>query len=70
MSLFYGAVLCFLNQHWKLGSALYSLSVSVKMNTILAAPGLLVVYLRNLNFGHVVLNLAICAFVQGWFWYF
>ena len=65
MTLFYLAVLCFVSQNWKLGSLLYSLSVSVKMNTLLAAPGLLVVYLRNLNLQHAILNLTICAVVQG-----
>ena len=65
MTLFYLAVLCFVTQNWKMGSLFYSLSVSVKMNTLLAAPGLLVVYLRNLNLRHAILNLSICAFVQG-----
>ena len=65
MTLFYLSVLCFVSQNWKLGSLLYSLSVSVKMNTLLAAPGLLVIYLRNLNLQHTILNLAICASVQG-----
>ena len=65
MTFFYLAMLAFINQHWKMGSMLYSLSVSIKMNTLLAAPGLLIVYLRNLNMRHTIINLAICAAVQG-----
>ena len=79
MTIFYLSVISFLYRKWRLGkyiclqrkvrtclgSFLYSLSVSIKMNTILAAPALLIIYLRNLNIYETILNLFICALTQG-----
>lgn len=64
MTLFYLAIIAFTYKKWRIGSILYSLSVSIKMNTLLAAPAILIVFLRNLNIYDVILNLFICAFVQ------
>ena len=48
-----------------IGSIIYSISVSVKMNTLLAAPGILVVFMRNTSLLQTVTNLAVCAIIQG-----
>ena len=81
MTIFYLSIISFVYRKWRLGkyiftvrllgnskfsgSFLYSLSVSIKMNTILAAPALLIIYLRNLNIYEAIFNLFICALTQG-----
>lgn len=42
----------------------YSLAVSVKMNILLFAPGLLLLFLENLSLIDTMKNLSICALVQ------
>lgn len=64
MTIFYISLLLFINRRWILGSIIYSVSVSVKMNTLLAAPGILVVFMRNASFLQTVTNLAVCAIIQ------
>lgn len=64
MTIFYLSIISFVYRKWRLGSFLYSLSVSIKMNTILAAPALLIIYLRNLNIYEAIFNLFICALTQ------
>lgn len=54
----------FLDSKWYLGSVLYSLGVSVKMNILLYAPALFFFYLVNLGFNKTVIQLSICACVQ------
>ena len=64
MTLLFGSINAFMDQKWYLGSVLYSLAVSVKMNILLFAPSLLLAYIINLGIFHTVLNLSICACVQ------
>jgi alpha-1,3-mannosyltransferase len=54
----------FTKSHWKSGSVFYSLAVSVKMNMLLWAPGLLLLYIMGTGLFGTVQCLAICAFVQ------
>lgn len=49
---------------WTIGSIVYSCAVAVKMNALLAAPGLLAVYLRAGGAALAVRQIAICAAVQ------
>lgn len=60
----FAAVNFFVRRQWSLGCILYSLAVSVKMNALLLAPGLLVLLLRNTRWTGTVLNLSLCAAVQ------
>ena len=66
---FWLAVLAFLRGHWKLGSVLYSLGVSVKANVLLSAPGLLLLLLQAKGLAGALGHIALCATVQlglGW----
>jgi len=66
---FWLAVLAFLRGHWKLGSVLYSLGVSVKANVLLSAPGLLLLLLQAKGLAGALGHIALCAAVQlglGW----
>ncbi|GAB0091699.1 Lethal(2)neighbour of tid protein [Sergentomyia squamirostris] len=60
----YGAVNCFLDGRWNLGSILLSLGVSVKMNILLFAPAILLLYITNLGYMKTAVQLAICAGIQ------
>lgn len=64
MALLYASVNAFLDERWYLGSVLYSLAVSVKMNVLLFAPALLIVYLCALGVLGASLQLSVCALVQ------
>lgn len=64
MLLLYASVNAFLDNRWYLGSVLYSLAVSVKMNILLFAPALLVAYLCVLGLSKTLIHLSICAFIQ------
>lgn len=64
MVLLFASLNAFLDNHWYLGSILYSLAVSVKMNILLFAPALLVAYLCNLGLIKTTIHLFICAFIQ------
>jgi alpha-1,3-mannosyltransferase len=64
MLFLYVAAALFVNRRWSLGSVMYSLAVSVKMNVFLFAPGLLHIYLTSLGFFKTVQMLSICAVVQ------
>lgn len=58
------ALLFFVNQKWRIGSVFYSLAVSVKMNILLQAPGLLILYLLATGFRETIICLTICASIQ------
>lgn len=58
------SIILFCNRQWKLGSVLYSLAVSVKMNMLLFAPGVLAVYLLNVGYIGAIENILICGIVQ------
>nr|XP_046917255.1 lethal(2)neighbour of Tid protein-like isoform X2 [Dermatophagoides farinae] len=63
--LLYLSLLSFTSGHkWIRGSILYSLAVSIKMNILLFAPGLFLLYNEYLNTWNVIKNLMICALVQ------
>lgn len=66
MMLLYASILLFQCQQWKLGCLLFSLAVSVKMNVLLFAPGLLLLLLQALpDLGSVVQMLLLyCALPQ------
>jgi len=53
-----------LKRNFPLASLFYSLSVSIKMNNLLFAPALGVIFVRNLSLCSTIGNLFICAIVQ------
>jgi alpha-1,3-mannosyltransferase len=66
VALGYAAFLLFIKNHWRLGCGVYSLAVSVKMNMLLYAPGLLLLLIVQSNFSaaETATCLAICSAVQ------
>jgi len=64
MMFFYLAVNLFLSGYWSIGSLVYSVAVSVKMNVLLFAPGLLMVMLAQNGIPSTLWHLTICAAVQ------
>ncbi|XP_062337248.1 dol-P-Man:Man(5)GlcNAc(2)-PP-Dol alpha-1,3-mannosyltransferase [Osmerus eperlanus] len=64
MMLLFGAVNLFLDGRWTLGCALYSLAVSVKMNVLLFAPGLLFLLLSEYGLVKTIPKLSLCAAIQ------
>ncbi|EFN85482.1 lethal(2)neighbour of Tid protein [Harpegnathos saltator] len=64
MVLLFASINAFLDDHWYLGSILYSFAVSIKMNILLFAPALLIAYLRILGTFGTFRHLSICALVQ------
>ena len=47
MVLLYASLNAFIDNRWSLGSFLYSLAVSIKMNILLFAPALFLAYLAT-----------------------
>lgn len=64
MFLLYLAVYAFLRQRWALGSLIYSLGVSIKMNLFLFAPAILFLMLQSSGVVKTIGYLTICATVQ------
>ena len=65
MVLLYISVLCFVKAYWKVGCVFFSLAVSIKMNILLFAPGLLLLLLQgNSRPLDTIKCLAICASIQ------
>ncbi|CAH1773575.1 unnamed protein product [Owenia fusiformis] len=64
MAFLYLAVNLFLDDHWLLGCAIYSIGVSVKMNVLLFAPALLMLLLYTQGLNGTILHLALCASIQ------
>ncbi|KAL7851326.1 hypothetical protein AOLI_G00216820 [Acnodon oligacanthus] len=64
MMLLFGAINLFLDARWTLGCALYSLAVSVKMNVMLFAPGLLFLLLSEFGLIKTLPKLILCAVIQ------
>jgi alpha-1,3-mannosyltransferase len=60
----YTAIYCFIKNHWNLGSLLFTIAVSVKMNVLLFAPGLLYLYLLKFGIAGTIPKLAICGLFQ------
>jgi len=64
MFFLYAAINLFVVDYWSLGSLLYSLAVSVKMNVLLFSPALLLGYLAILGPAKTAVQLTICAGLQ------
>lgn len=61
---FYAALNLFLDRKWTVGSVLFSLAVGIKMNILLFAPAILLLYLTSLGPVKTIVQLGICAVVQ------
>ena len=70
MALLHTSILLFTEDYWSLGCAAFSLAVSIKMNILLFAPGLLLLLLqKNRCIAGTMKHLSICASIQlllGW----
>ncbi|XP_070304862.1 dol-P-Man:Man(5)GlcNAc(2)-PP-Dol alpha-1,3-mannosyltransferase isoform X1 [Salvelinus sp. IW2-2015] len=64
MMMLFGAVNLILDGRWTLGCVLYSLAVSVKMNVLLFAPGLLFLLLSEFGLMRTIPKLSLCAAIQ------
>ncbi|XP_068593927.1 dol-P-Man:Man(5)GlcNAc(2)-PP-Dol alpha-1,3-mannosyltransferase [Cebidichthys violaceus] len=64
MMLLFAAVNLFMDGHWTLGCGVYSLAVSVKMNVLLFAPGLLLLLLSEFGLIRTIPKLSLCAGIQ------
>ncbi|XP_019628046.1 PREDICTED: dol-P-Man:Man(5)GlcNAc(2)-PP-Dol alpha-1,3-mannosyltransferase-like [Branchiostoma belcheri] len=64
MLFLYLSINLFLDKHWAWGCFWYSFAVSIKMNVLLFAPGLLLLLLTELGVVKTVARLAICAGLQ------
>lgn len=64
MLLLYAAVLLFTRNRWSWGCFLFSAAVSIKMNVLLFAPGLLLLLWQRFGFAGAIPKLAICAALQ------
>lgn len=65
----YLAILLFTKKHWRVGCLVYSFGVSIKMNMLLYAPGVLLVLLMGTGILETIVCLSICAGLQlalGW----
>ncbi|KAI6063067.1 Dol-P-Man:Man(5)GlcNAc(2)-PP-Dol alpha-1,3-mannosyltransferase [Aix galericulata] len=64
MAILFLAVNLFLEERWSWGCLLFSLAVSVKMNILLFAPGLLFLLLQRFGLLGCIPKLCICALLQ------
>ncbi|KAH3723362.1 Glycosyltransferase, ALG3 [Pelomyxa schiedti] len=64
MALLYTSILLFLCDWWSVGCAVFSFAVSIKMNVLLYAPGLLTLLLQRFGMFWTPFYLAICGFIQ------
>eukprot|EP00038_Savillea_parva_P009404 m.183332 g.183332 ORF g.183332 m.183332 type:complete len:430 (-) comp15789_c0_seq1:48-1337(-) len=64
MLLLYVAVILFQRHRWYAGCVMFSLAVSIKMNVLLFAPGLLYLLLLTFGFWETIPRLAVCAIIQ------
>jgi alpha-1,3-mannosyltransferase len=64
MLFFYASVNLFLTKRWTLGCFFFSLAVSVKMNILLFAPGLLLLLLAERGPFGTFVDLSVCAGLQ------
>lgn len=62
--LFWAALNAHLDGKWTWGSVLLSFGVSVKMNVLLFAPAILLLYLINLGVRQTIKQLTVCALIQ------
>ena len=59
----YASFWCFMNNKWNIGCFIFSLAVSIKMNVLLFAPGLLFLLIRT-SPELTIPRLGLCAFTQ------
>ncbi|KAJ0402901.1 hypothetical protein ATCC90586_006023 [Pythium insidiosum] len=64
MMLLYIAVYLFARQKWRVGCAVFSFAVSIKMNVLLFAPALFFLLLQSCGLLRTVYYLLICATIQ------
>ncbi|KFQ28442.1 Dol-P-Man:Man(5)GlcNAc(2)-PP-Dol alpha-1,3-mannosyltransferase, partial [Merops nubicus] len=64
MAILFLAINLFLEERWSWGCLLFSLAVSVKMNILLFAPGLLFLLLHRFGLLGCIPKLCICALLQ------
>ncbi|NXE83202.1 ALG3 mannosyltransferase, partial [Cochlearius cochlearius] len=64
MAILFLAINLFLEEHWSWGCLFFSLAVSVKMNILLFAPGLLFLLLQRFGLLGCIPKLCICALLQ------
>ncbi|XP_030312072.1 dol-P-Man:Man(5)GlcNAc(2)-PP-Dol alpha-1,3-mannosyltransferase isoform X1 [Calypte anna] len=64
MAILFLAINLFLEEHWSWGCFFFSLAVSVKMNILLFAPGLLFLLLQRFGLLGCIPKLCICALLQ------
>ncbi|NWW50452.1 ALG3 mannosyltransferase, partial [Pedionomus torquatus] len=64
MAILFLAINLFLEERWSWGCLLFSLAVSVKMNILLFAPGLLFLLLQRFGLLGCIPKLCICALLQ------
>ncbi|CAL9688780.1 unnamed protein product [Knipowitschia caucasica] len=64
MMLLFAAINLFIDDYWWLGCGIYSLAVSVKMNVLLFAPGLLFLLLSEFGLMKTIPKLTLCAGIQ------
>lgn len=62
--LLYAALNAYIDGKWSLGSVLLSLGVSIKMNVLLFAPAILLLYIVNLGYIKTAIQLSICGIIQ------
>lgn len=60
----YIALNLYVDGRWTWGSVFLSLGVSVKMNVLLFAPAILLLYITNLGYLKTALQLSVCAGIQ------
>lgn len=60
----YIALNLFMDRKWTIGSVIFSLAVGIKMNILLFAPAILMLYLTCLGYFKTIIQLSICAGVQ------
>lgn len=60
----YAAINAYIDGKWTLGSIMLSLGVSIKMNILLFAPAILLMYIVNLGYIKTILQLTICGGIQ------
>lgn len=58
------SILFVLKMQWGIGCILFSFAVSIKMNVLLFAPGLLVLLIQSLGLKKAFLHILLCAVVQ------
>uniref|UniRef100_A0A2M4BKK6 dolichyl-P-Man:Man5GlcNAc2-PP-dolichol alpha-1,3-mannosyltransferase n=1 Tax=Anopheles marajoara TaxID=58244 RepID=A0A2M4BKK6_9DIPT len=58
------ALNAYIDGRWTLGSVLLSLGVSVKMNILLFAPGILLLFITNLGWMGTLRQLTVCGVIQ------